>query len=189
MKHIALVLMVICFIGCARTERLRALKQADQAAQAIQLEVVKEQPDMQKIGKLIEVVRMCLGPSFEDVKVDTTVDMASVRTPEFVHRATIQAGKAQSESETTIGAILESPGFDGLLFTGLGVLCPALAVFGKRALDAYRLNKKANNDQTAYSEDAAKAMTPEELKEVQDKHYKRQLANGTHKLLYERRKT
>lgn len=183
--RLLLIALVLC--GCARTERSRALAQADQAVTAIQQECKAQEPSVPKIQTLAITAKASIAPSLEDVKVPTTVDMALNETPKFVHMATKQAGKAESETNDW-SMIIESSGLEALLLGALAGLSPIAAVFGKRVLDNLRTKRKADQDQVAYAEEITYAKTDEEIKAVQDKHYARQMKNGTHKVLYERRK-
>jgi hypothetical protein len=188
MKYMLFLVILCC--GCARTEQVRALTQADQAIDGIKIEVKQPQPDIPKVIKLCDSAKLSIKPSLDtEVKVETSVQDAVQNTDHFTHAAAIQAGKAQAEADHPVMSILESSGLDSLLIAGLGGLSPGLALILQRLYGVYKLKKKADEDQVAYSEDITQAKTDEDIKAVQDKHYARQMQNGTHKTLYERRKT
>lgn len=124
--------------------------------------------------------------------VDTTVEDAVERPQPFITKAAMQAGRASAEVEQ-IGwwlsvasvAMLWGQSVGGgllsqlLLVAGGGTGIAALVAKGVQMFRELKTAKAATVDAVAFGNDAARAMTPEELKSVVDAHERRQSINGT----------
>lgn len=212
MKHLILLMAFIVLFGCDKREVAKATIQTQQALQGALVIVQSElEPAIQqgnketiqgclvRLTKLLESGQSSIRPAIDEltsgdksIVPDTSIQEAIHSTDQFVHKASMQTGRAQQQADDNNyyrSMVLDIGGslLDQIMALTLGAspLAGLLAVKVKRNFD---LRRKANEDEVAYTEEVATAKTDEEIAAVKSKHMKRQLANGTHSYLYNKRK-
>lgn len=180
-----LCIAMLC-TGCGHREVAKAALQAQQAIDA-SVKLIDTSPKDAKL--LLHQAHESLSPVLDylsdgqTIKVDTTVEEATTQPETFVHKATVQAARAGMENEMNQRySEAASFGYDTLMAALMGSGGAGLVI--AKVLSTIKKYKTAVQDQIDYHKDVADA-APEEKIAIQQKHKKRQIANGTHAIIEE----